>query len=210
MARKVSNKEMKSMDVVEEPYAGLNPYWKKFFLKFDEIDDPTLVVDNWTYAHVIGYIRKRYNEIFNAEFIITIKGTPSKSQDVYLIKNVIASLGSQNMRKVKAYIDWVFDCKVIPKKVRFKKMSFFLSAGFFNEFAQFTYKKDVITRSSLLPKAFIKLADDLGISVTTYGDLAFVLMASERNPDDKENPKNKLMSNLVLFGLDLKELKGLS
>jgi hypothetical protein len=210
MARRVSEKEMQSMDIVEDPYAGLNPYWKKFFLKFEEINDPSLVVDNWTYAHVIGYIRKRYSEAFKTEFIITIKGTPSKSTDVYLIKNIIASLGTQNMSKVKKYIDWVFDYKVIPKNVKFRKMSFFLTSGFFNEFTQFYHKKETITRSTLLPQSFIKIADDFGITITTYGDLAFVQMAAERNPEDRDNPKNKLISNLQVLGLDLKELKGLS
>jgi hypothetical protein len=209
MARRISQKEMKNMDIVEDPYAVLNPYWKKFFLKFEEINDPSLIIDNWTYAHVIGYIRKRYSEIHKTEFIITIKGSPSKSTDVYLIKNVIASLGAQNMNKVKQYIDWVFDYKVIPKKVKFRKMSFFLSPGFFNEFAQFSYKKETITRSTLLPPSFVKIADDLGITITTYGDLAFVLMAAERSQDNN-NPKNKLISNLKVLGLDLKELKGLN
>ena len=190
-----------------DPYAGLNTYWKKFFKKFDEIDNPEFKTSQWKEIHVLAYVCKRYERHFGRKFSVTIKGAPSKSPDIYVIKRIIASLNTTNMRTVKDYIDWVFDKKIIPRKSHFRTVGFFLTQGFANEFFHERVKKTKITRSSKLPESYIKIGEDLGVNINTYGDLAFIQMAVERNPDDIKNPRYILLANLELLGLDFKSLK---
>jgi hypothetical protein len=109
------------------------------------------------------------------------------------------------MRSIKEYVDWVFDNKIIPKRSHFRKIGFFLTNDFINEFAYAVKKNNKIVRSKELPPAYITIAQDLGIDVNTYGDLAFLQMAIEKNKE-KDTPRYILLSNLELLGLDLKEL----
>lgn len=194
--------------VENDPYAGLNAYWRKFFKKFEEIDDPNMKPSQWKEVHVLAYICKRYEQQYGRKFSVTIKGAPTRSPDMYVVKRIIASLNTTNMRTVKEYIDWVFDKKIIPKKTHFRKVGYFLTEGFANEFFhEKMNKKSGFKRSSGLPAAYIKIAEDLGINISTYGDLAFLQMAVERKPDDTDNPRYVLLANLELLGLNLNALK---
>jgi hypothetical protein len=188
-----------------DPYAGLNAAWRKFFNKFNEID--TLKVSEWREVHILAYICKRYEELFKNKFSVAIKGAPGKSPDVYITKRIIASLNTTNTRTIKEYIDWVYDVKIIPKRVHFRKIGFFLTEGFANEFLHNRMKKKIITRSTPLPEAFVDIAKDLGIDISTYGDIAFIQLDVERRPEDKENPRYILLGNLELLGLDLNTIK---
>lgn len=194
--------------VENDPYAGLNTYWKKFFKKFEEIDNPEFKTSQWNEVHILAYICKRYEQYLGRKFAVTIKGAPSKSPDIYVIKRIIASLNTTNMLTIKDYIDWVFDKKVIPKKSHFRTIGFFLTQGFVNEFFhEKNSKKNKFTRSTGLPASYIKIAEDLGIKISTYGDLAFIQMAVERKPNDTENQRYILLANLELLGLNLNSLK---
>ena len=193
------------MAEIVDPKDGLNVYWKKFFKKFEEIDDESLKVSKWKEVHMLAYICKRYEILFGRKFAIDMKGAPSKSSDIFVIKKLIASLNTTNMRSIKEYVDWVFDNKIIPKRSHFRKIGFFLTNDFINEFAYAVKKNNKITRSKELPPAYITIAQDLGIDVNTYGDLAFLQMAIEKNKE-KDTPRYILLSNLELLGLDLKEL----
>jgi hypothetical protein len=194
------------MAEIVDPKDGLNIYWKKFFKKFEEIDDESLKVSKWKEVHMLAYICKRYETLFGRKFAIDMKGTPSKSSDIFVIKKLIASLNTTNMRSIKEYVDWVFDNKIIPKRSHFRKIGFFLTNDFINEFAYAVKKNNKITRSKELPPAYITIAQDLGIDINTYGDLAFLQMAIEKNKE-KDTPRYILLSNLELLGLDLKELR---
>ena len=193
------------MAEIVDPKDGLNVYWKKFFKKIEEIDDESLKVSKWKEVHMLAYICKRYEIFFGRNFAIDMKGAPSKSSDIFVIKKLIASLNTTNMRTIKEYVDWVFDNKIIPKRSHFRKIGFFLTNDFINEFAYAVKKNNKIVRSKALPPAYITIAQDLGIDVNTYGDLAFLQMAIEKNKE-KDTPRYILLSNLELLGLDLKEL----
>lgn len=191
-----------------DPYAGLNAYWRKFFNKFDDIDDPTFKVSKWKEVHILAYICKRYEQLFNKKFAVTIKGAPGKSPDIYMVKTIIASLNTSNNNIVKEYIDWVYDTKIVPKKVKFRRIGFFVTSGFANEFLDTrANKRKKMSKSLELPGSYVEIAKDLGITVKTYGDLAFIKMSLDRNSDDKSSPYYVLISNLELLGLDMQQLK---
>ena len=192
--------------VKERP--ALNRHWQKFFARFDEIDE--LPASEWTAVHVLAHICKRFKEVFGREFSITVKsGAPSKSIDLFMAKQIIATLDTSNMRTVKDYVDWVYSNKIIPNKTKFRRIGFFTTAGFANEFYFARTEGVIIKRSTVLPNDYKRLADQLGVPANTYGDLAFIKMAAEQ-VTDKNNPYCLLFANLEAMGFDSKILQELS
>jgi hypothetical protein len=184
--------------------AAFSKPWQKFFKKFEEID--TLKVSEWKEVHILAHICRRFKQLHGIEFSITVKGAPSKSPDVYLIKRIMLMLNTSNMKVVKNYIDWVYDVKVIPKRVRFQKVGFFLTNGFANEFKFFQKKEKEFDRSTQVPESYKHIAKEIGVDIETYGDLAFIMLAAESNSDSKYKV---LIGNLELLGLDLLKVKEL-
>lgn len=178
----------------------LSKPWQKFFLKFFEIEE--IKVSKWKEVHLLAYICKRYKEHFGFPYSVTIQGAPSKSPDIYMMKRIIASLGTTNMRTVREYVDWVFDEKVIKTKRKLRKFGYFSTAGFVNEFKIYKAEKDKPKRSTPLPEDYRMVADNFEISVKTYGDLAFIKLAADRFGGDKTNPNVVFFSNLRAVGFD--------
>jgi len=184
------------------PTDGLSKHWQKFFKRFDEID--TLKVSQWKEVHFLAYICKRFKDTFGRNFSVTIQNCPSKSPDIYAIKRIIAMLGTTNMRTVKEYIDWVYDKKIVPKRTRIRKVGYFLTSGFGNEFYFDRKQAPKIKRSTELPDDYKRVATTLGVSASTYGDLAFIKMAADQS---QSSPYNVLFANLEAMGFDLDILK---
>lgn len=186
------------------PLDGLSKPWQKFFNKFDEIKE--LRVSQWKDVHILAYICDRYEKHYAMKFSVSIKGAPTKSPDMYMIKKIKASLNTTDNAIIKEYIDWTFDTIIIPKKYKLKKIGFFITAGFINEF--FFYrknKKNNITRSTPVPETYKNIANEIGIDINTYGDLAFICMAIEAGSSSEDH--NCLIGNLELLGLDTEKLK---
>lgn len=184
--------------------AAFSKPWQKFFKKFEEIE--SLKVSEWKEVHILAHICKRFKQLHGVDFSITVKGAPSKSPDVYIIKRIMLMLNTSNMKTIKNYIDWVFDMKVIPKRVRFQKVGFFLTNGFANEFKFFQKKEKEFDRSTPVPESYKHIAKELDVDIETYGDLAFILLAADSEPSSKYKV---LIGNLELLGLDLNKIKEL-
>lgn len=193
-------------DEINDPQDGLSKPWQKFFQKFDELDE--MKVSKWKDVHVLAYICKRYEKQYGHKFAVTIKGAPTKSPDMYMVKKIRAMLGTTNMQTVKDYIDWVFENKIIAKRTRFKKIGFFVTSAFINDFNFIKKKKAEITRSTEVPGVYKHIASELGIDISTYGDLAFIQIAIERK-EDPRSPQFILIKNLELLGLDINKIKEL-
>jgi hypothetical protein len=181
-----------------------NKYWQNFFKKFDEID--TLKINHWKEVHLLAYICRKYEQLYNVKFAITIKGTPTKCTEMFQTKSILGMLGTTNMLIARDYVDWVFANKVSDKK-RFFKIGYFLNSGFVNEFFFARQKKEQITRSTIIPQQYKEIAEQLGIVVETYGDLAFLQMAVESRND--KGPNYIFLANLEAVGLNLNSLKEL-
>lgn len=189
---------------MEENYlAGLSKPWQKFFKRFDEID--SLKVSEWKEVHILAYICKKFEERFDRKFAITIKGAPSKCSEIYLVKRIGAMLATTNKNTIKEYIDYIYEYKV--KKNPFRTIGFFIVSGFANEFLQYKAKKTKeFDRSTEVPEVYKTIAQELGLTIKTYGDLAFIQMSLDRS-EDKESNYYILMGNLELMGLDLNRLR---
>lgn len=213
MARTKVDKESQVLAVQKviekDPSIGLlNKHWQKFFAKFLEIE--TLKVSKWQEVHMLAYICKRYQEHFGYKFGIAIKGAPSKCPDLYMVKQIMASIGTTNMSTIKDYIDWTFNKKIIPNNVKFKKIGYFLTPGFVNEFQLDKKERSIIKRSTELPKEYKEIATQLGLEVSTYGDLAFVKLATDKAGNDYNNPYVQLFLNLEAVGFEPKTLERLA
>lgn len=187
--------------------AGLTKPWRNFFDKFKEID--VIKVSKWKDVHVLAYICKRYYSHYGKKYSVAIKGAPGKSPDIQIIRRIIAMLDTSNMKVIKEYVDWVFDTKIITRKIKVNSLAFFLTSGFANGFQFYYQEKNKITRSSVLPDEFKFLAEALKININTYGDLAFIKLALEQDPENRQEYKN-LFNHLKSLGFEevqLEEIK---
>lgn len=186
----------------------LSKPWQKFLSKFSEID--VLQKSQWKEVHVLAYICKRYQDHFGHKFALTFRGAPSKCVEIYMTKKIIAMLDTSNMKTVQSYIDWVFDEKVISKKLNFRTLGFFTTPGFANEFLSNKKSKEKITKTTTLPVEYKQVAEMFELEVLTYGDLAFIQMALEADSTSESRaPYKKLFHHLTVIGFDSTVLNNL-
>jgi hypothetical protein len=179
----------------------LSKPWQKFLAKFKEIDN--LPITEWKEPHVLGYFCHRFETHYEQKFALSFRGAPSKCNEIYMIKKTMAMLNTTDMSVIRSYIDWVFDQKIIPGKIKIRSIGFLTTPGFGNEFNQYRAKKEKIIKSTELPARYRKIADDLDLPVATYGDLAFIKMALEQSPDsDARAPYKILFHNLITLGFE--------
>lgn len=181
--------------------------WQTFFNKFEEIE--TIKVSQWKPVHILAYFDKRFREHYKKNFAYTCKPVPGRCVEIVLVKQMIAMLGTTNMRTIKEYIDWVFDEKIIPRNMKIRTLAFFGTAGMANEFFQKKAAKDRITRSSIIPDSYKQVANECGVSAATYGDLAFIKMAINSRDDDSIKNYREFFDRLYSIGFEdvvIKEL----
>lgn len=161
-----------------------NKSWQSFKAKLDNFE--CTQVDSWEAEHVLGYVLKRYQEVFGTCLSLSYSGPPSKSVEMYCIKRTILAVDGDNpnMQIVKSYIDYVYDKIIIPKKTKIRKLSIFFTPQIVLDF-KYEYKKlKRITRSTQLPKQYETIIHNMQLDdVQTYGDLAFVNMAVKSDPE---------------------------
>jgi len=186
----------------------LSKAWQKFFKRFNEIE--TLPVSEWKHLHLVAYLAKRYKEHYKKNFSFSVKGAPSKSTEIYMMKRMIATLGTTNNKVIKAYIDWVFDKKIIPLNKKIRSIGFFANTSYANEFKIHWADSQKIKRSTSLPQEYLKVATDLDVPVATFGDLAFAKQALDANPDSEDIViYKKLFHELYRYGFEFEMLKDL-
>lgn len=192
----------------ESPNLLLSKPWQKFLAKFDEID--SLPTSKWKEVHFLGCICRKYQQLFEKPFALSYKGAPSKCPEIYMIKKIMAMLGTTNPHTIRAYVEWVFETKVVLKDVRFRSLGFFTTPSFGNEFHIAREKKLKIEKSTELPTEYKQVATTLELSVNTYGDLAFIKMALDESPDGESRaPYRLLFNNLMAIGFEPAILKGM-
>jgi hypothetical protein len=183
--------------------------WQKFFLKFKEID--LLEKKDWSDTHILAYIARRYENMYGRSLAIAIKGAPSKSSELFFVKKMKVLLNTTNPIVIAEYIDWCFDTKIAPKRYQIKSLGFFIVSSFVPEFYQSkdkTIRPTSVSRTTDIPPAYIDMAKELDISISSYADLAFIQMKIERSKDESSK-YFQLMENLKLIGLDVEKIKGM-
>ena len=128
---------------------------------------------------------------------------------MFFVRKMIATLNTSDMVIVKKYVDWIYDTKIIPENKKIRTLSYFMTPGFCNEFHFEQSESEIIKRSSYLPNNYKEIAASLNISVSTYGDLAFIKMAADRT-SDLNNPNVQFLKNIQAAGFELSILEKLA
>jgi hypothetical protein len=178
MARQeTKNKEITGGELTDCP----NEQYRKFFEKFKEIE--TLDVNEWKPVHLLGYFCKKYKETYDVDYKFKFNSpSPSKCFEVFQIKKLAYSLTEQP-RLLKEYIDWIYLNKVVKAKRRLTSISFMTNDGIMSEYkfnVLLSGKKNInVNRSTALPEQYKMVFQEAGLSISTYGEMAFVSQMSE-------------------------------
>ncbi len=184
--------------------------WKTFFNKFKQIENPELKVSQWTPLNLLSYFDKRFRECFKKNFVYSMNTTPCRCTEIVLIKKLFAMLSTTNTRTIKEYIDWVFDKKVIGKNLNIRTLAFFMNHQLGNEFLTFKANEAKITRSKELPAIYTNVIKEYNFPIITYGELAFIKDALDKNLNIGEIDKYKdMFLKLYSYGFEDEILKNL-
>ena len=195
----------------DEEFLNLLPskWWISFFKKFDEIGK--VPIPKWKPIHHLSYFTQRYEDVYGKRFSFALDGQPSRCKEIFMIKKIMAILGTSNQKTVKDYIDWVFDNKVISVNRKVRSIGFFANASFCNEFHLSMIEKNKIKRGTPLPTNYQIVVDILNLPINTYGDLAFAKRALDEAPDsESRNIYRYLFKELYRVGFEysmLEEIK---
>lgn len=163
-----------------------NEKYRQFFEKFTEIE--TLDVNEWKPVHILAYFCKKYQEAYSTKYQFKFNSpSPPKCFEVFQVKR-LAMLLSSNPKILRDYIDWIYQTKVVQAKRRLTSISFMTHEGVVNDYKMnilLAGKKNLnVDRSTPLPANYqIVLESVVGVSIKTYGDLAFL---SQMDPVSSE------------------------
>lgn len=173
----------------------LSIHYQKFFDKFNQIE--TLQVNEWKVVHLLSYLCKRYESYYGLKFTFSLKGSPSKSREVYEITKLGHQLSTDPII-LKHYIDWVFDTKIIERKKRITSLGYFTHTDIVNEYKfKFLFNKKIIGRTDLLPIKVKEICHNNGHTISTYGELSFL----KKIPN-----QDKMFQDLTSIGFDVNGL----
>lgn len=192
----------------QESIQYLSKPWHTFFKKFKQIE--TLEVHEWKLLHFLAYFEKRFREAFNKNYSYTYYKCPSKCTEMVLIKQLFAMLCTTSNKMVKDYIDWIFDKKIIPGNIKIKSISFLKTNGFGNEFRQNKAEREKIRRSTELPGYYVNVVNEFNLPVATFGDLAFIKMALNKDSGGSTRQQYKMLfDKLYAVGFEDNMIKDL-
>lgn len=170
--------------------------WLKFLAKFTQIK--TLPLPEWKEVHLLAFFCQRFEILYQKKFALSFRGAPSKCTEIYMIKRTMAMLDTTNPEIIHNYINWIFEKKIIPQKLKIRTIGFLTTPGFGNEFQNFQEESNKIIRSTQLPESYVRIAQNLDIQISTYGELAFIKMALDQTPS--RTSYKTLLDNLIQIG----------
>jgi hypothetical protein len=168
----MNNKEMTGGELTDYP----NDKYRQFFDKFAEIE--TLDVAQWKPVHLLAWFCKKYKEHYQINYTFKFNSpSPSKCFEVFQIKK-LAMLLSSNSTILKEYIDWIYLTKVVQAKRRLTSISFMTNEGVVQDYKMNVLlkgKKNLnVDRSTALPEKYRNVFGEIGINISTYGELSFL------------------------------------
>jgi len=185
-----------------------NVPWRKFKERIDNYANVPL--EEWGDEEILGHIAKRYKDHYGIEFGLSYSGPPSKCGEMFLIRRMKYKLGTEKGHILKDYINWVFDKILIPQKMTLSSLAFFFTEKIVQQYRSEFKKRNTITKSTELPNDYIITAENLDLKINTYGDLIFVKMALENNPEREDfDIYQKFLTEIKHKGFDEQVLNGM-
>lgn len=204
--KKITFPDLSSFGIEVKNLSALSGPWQKFFARLPEIDSKN--PEEWEAFHFVSYFLRRYYSAYNIPYALSYQGPPLSCFEIKMMKKVFTLLNTTNSNTVKQYIDWLFDNMAINKNMQFKGITIFLTGSFANAFLQEKRKKEKITKHSSLPTEYVKLADECDLSISTYGDVEFILNSTKSSSEPNENCL-AFIQKLKAYSFDFDVLKGL-
>jgi hypothetical protein len=198
--------DLSSFGIATDNLKSLSKPWQKFFIRLVEIDSKP--INEWNEYHILSYFLRKYYEAYHIPYALTYAGAPLSCQEIKLLKKIYTLLSTTDQRKVKAYVDWMFEDVVSKKKFQIKGITVLLGNSFANDFLRFYKKQNTVTKQTELPQEYKKLAEESDMSVSTYGDLLFVLNSMKTSEEPNEDCK-LFVQKLKMHSFDFDVLKGL-
>jgi len=160
-----------------------NTKYEKFFEKFSEIN--TLDVNSWNVTHLLGYFCKKYQETYKTPYKFKFNSpSPTKCFEVFQMKK-LASLLTSQPKLLRDYIDWVYETKVVKAKKKLTSISFMTHEGLILEYRDSVLmagqKGEALDRSKNLPDNYKAIFAKAGVTLSTYGELAFLSQMTEQS-----------------------------
>lgn len=194
---------------MSEINVSIGKVWETFFKKLSLHKE--LPIEDWKEYQLLGYLVSRLEVYLQRKFAFSLTGQPAKCSEMFFIKKIIYSLDTKDPEIVKSYIDWVFDKKIIPNKVKLRTVGYFHNSSFANQFLDQNKKINQITRTTILPEEYKTIVNFFKAPAETFGDLAFVKKIIDSNPEDEDSITfKKMFANLISIGFKeecLKDLK---
>lgn len=200
----MATKEINNNTIDNKP----SKHWQNFFHKMGMFE--RFKPNEWQEIQLLGYTLDRFKKLYGREYSIAMKGAPGKCSEMFFIRNMIRTLGVSDMNIIKEYVDWVYDKKIIPDNKKIRTFSYFMTSSLVNEFKFQKTESEIIKRSTELPNNYKEIANNLNMSVNTYGDLAFVKMAYDKAKGDSNNTYVKFFSSLEGNGFNIEVLERLA
>lgn len=199
---------------LKNPVDALSKAWQKFLVRL-ESEFKITPEEDWKAIHLLSYFLQRYEEHFRLKFSLSLKGAPGKCTEMFMINKTFLMLNTNNPKIVKNYVDWIYEKKIIPNRLKIRSMGILITPMFVNEYLQQKKKAQILTRSTPVQASYIEIAKELGLQISTYGDLAFMQKALDRDisikgiDSVKATPIYILLKNLEIVGLNSEKLKNL-
>ena len=203
------DKESTQPETSEELSKVPNTKYQKLFEQFKEID--TLPVNQWKQPHILGYICRKFKEIFGVEYVFKFNTPlPSKSFELWQGKALSGKLSSRP-EILKAYIDWAYAEKAKTVKRKPTSISFLTQDEYTNQYKWKVLGSDQptqpviakLSRSTPLPPEYLQVCQEhQWPAIKTYGDLSF-LYSSVGSNEEIENLRLTTFAALSEKGLDI-------
>jgi len=159
-----------------------NAPWQKFQKKLKAFNDTP--INEWNEVNILGYLLSKYEKQYQIDFGLSYSGPPSKCSEIYCVKRMMTTIGTEKGSICKDYIDWVFETHITPKGKEIVSLAYFFNKGIIAQYRTIFKDRQKVTKTTALPNEYAAEANSLGLSINTYGDLAFAKMAVDQSPDD--------------------------
>lgn len=176
-----------------------NDYYKKFFQKFNEIND--VPVSEWKVVHVLAFFCKKYKEEYATDYKFKFNTpTPSKCFEIFRIKSLCQKLSSDPVI-LKSYIEWLFAVDIKRAKRKITSISFITYDDKINEFKKLYLSNNIpstLNRTSPLSAEIIHIMKTKGnVIISTYGDLVSYYNVYKNDPPFKDAYNEIISSGLT-------------
>lgn len=183
-----------------------NIHWERFFAKFTEME--TRDIKDWNAIHIIAYFAKKYNIHYGMDYTFRFNSTaPGKSYEVFQINKLSSMLSSEPII-LKDYIDWFFAKKILIRKKKITSMAFLTDANVVNDYKLnhlMINKNSNIDRTTMLPPNYTEVVRKFSNSISTYGDLAFLVKCIESG-NATDNKYKDMIDELGKAGMNISAL----